>query len=265
MGTDRDVAWVIERFRPLLDKININDIPEEPKYQTMFLKDSDKFIQMGLEDCVFSICRRNFISAMNGYYTFGHKEYEKKNIFFMNINVNNILFASNTPGLREKRRRTIIHEFTHCIAAFLSIGRIRSEGLVSKLVDDLALRVEINKMDHYQQMLNQFGNASSTVQYALGIYPDEHFRLGYEDFEHSFSNVYKQLILDRPIFERYFIEGLRNEFYRQVKKGNIEEALKILGAVSAKLISKEAISAEFVNLRLREEFLGYYFKKAHEQ
>jgi hypothetical protein len=28
-----DVQWVIKHFRPLLDKINIDDIPEEPRYQ----------------------------------------------------------------------------------------------------------------------------------------------------------------------------------------------------------------------------------------
>jgi hypothetical protein len=263
---EHDVLWVIKHFRPLLDKINIDNIPEEPNYQVELLSDTRQYFQLGLEDCVLAICRRKFTSTANGFYAFSHAEHEGQQIFFLNIYINNNLFVSNTLALREKRRRTIIHEFTHCIAAFLSIGRIKTEKLIPGLVKNLASKVRINAMEHYQIMLNQVGNASSTVTYALGIYPDEHFRLGYYvDFEYSFSTVYKQLILDRMIFERYFTEDLRNNFYRELKQGNVGAALSILWTACTNLIANEAISAEFVNLRLREELLGYYFKKAFER
>jgi len=114
-------------------------------------------------------------------------------------------------------------------------------------------------MAHYQMILSQIGNASSAVSYALGIYPDSHFRLGYEAFEYSFSTVYKDLILDRKIFEKYFTEDMRKEFFKEIKNKNISKAVAILNTACAELIEKEAISADFVNLRLREEFLGYYF------
>jgi len=263
MDQNHDVAWVIKHFRPLLDKINVDNIPLKPQYQVELLSDTRQYIQIGMEDCVFAICRRNFISTANGFYAFSHAEYEGQQIFILTICINNNLFVSNSPALREKRRRTIIHEFTHCIAAFLSIGRIKTKKIIDGLVKNLASRVRINAMDHYQSMLNQVSSASTTVTYALGIYPDEHFRLGYEDFEQSFSSVYKQFILDRIIFEKYFTDDLRADFKRELKQGNIEAALSILWTASTPLISNEAISADFVNLRLREEFLGYYFKKAH--
>lgn len=41
----RDVLWAIKHFRPLLDKINIDDIPEEPNYQVELLSDTRQFIQ----------------------------------------------------------------------------------------------------------------------------------------------------------------------------------------------------------------------------
>jgi hypothetical protein len=254
-----DVSWVIKHFRPLLDKINIDDIPEEPYSQVELLSDSRQFIQLGMENCVLAICRRNFISTVNGYYTFSYAKNEEERIFFLNININNNLFASNNPALREKRKRTIIHEFTHCIAAFLSIGRIKTNPLLDELVNKLAARVKMNEMTHYQMILSQIGNASSTITYALGIYPDEHFRSGYEDFDDSFSTLYKNLLLDRNIFEKYFTEERRNAFFKELKKGSISGALTILNAACADLIAKEAISADFVNLRLREELLSCYF------
>jgi len=258
-----DVQWAIKHFRPLLDKINIDSIPQEPNYQEELLSDTKQFIKLGMEDCVLNICRKNFNITVNGFYTFSYTEHEGQQIFFLNIYINNNLFVSNNPALREKRRRTIIHEFTHCVAAFLSLGRIKTKQLLDGLVNRLATRVKINITNHYQMLLSQIGNASVAVTYALGIYPDEHFRLGYEDFDDSFSILYKNFILDRKLFEKYFTEDMRDEFFKEMKKKNIGGAVTILNAACANLISKEAISADFVNLRLREEFLGYYFIFGH--
>jgi hypothetical protein len=257
-----DVPWVIKHFRPLLDKINLDSIPEEPCYQEILLSDEKQYIRMGMEDCVLTVCRRNFKSTANGFYTFSHQEYEGQTLFFLNIYINNSLFVSNNPELRIKRRRAIVHEFTHCVAAFLSIGRIKTQKLVDNLIKDLINRVKVNAQIHYQSLLIQFGNSSSAVTNALEIYPDEHFRLGYEEFDHSFSTVYKELILDITIFEKYFTGALQNDFYKAVQGGDMVKAVTILVNVHSMLISEETISADFINLRLREELIEYYYQKA---
>jgi hypothetical protein len=260
MARQHDVEWIIERFRPLVDKIDIDNIPEEPHYQKELLSDTKQFIQLGMETCVLSVCRKNFSSIANGFYTFSCKEHEGQQVFFLNIYINNILFASNSPVLREKRRSAIMHEFTHCIAAFLSIGRIKTKKLVDGLIDNLAERVRMNDMEHYQIIMSQIGDASSTVAYFLGIYNSEHFQLKYEDFEYSYSTVYKNLILDKHIFERYFTKDMRNDFGEAIRNRDTQRALTILNAACTNLLSAEAISADFLSLRLREEFLEYYLK-----
>ena len=164
--------------------------------------------------------------------------------------------------MRIKRRRAIVHEFTHCIAAFLSLGRIRTKKLTGDLIKHLINRVKVNTQIHYQSLLIQFGNSSSTITNALEIYPDEHFRLGYEDFDHSFSIVYKQLILDTTIFEKYFTAALQNDFNKAIKGGDMVKASAILGSVLSMLVSKETISADFINFRLQEELIEYYYQKA---
>ena len=262
MAHDHDVPWVIKYFRPLLDKINLDSIPEEPKYQIEILSDDKQYIRMGMENCVLTVCRKNFKSTANGFYSFSYKEYEGQNLFFLNIYINNSLFVSNSPDLRIKRRRAIVHEFTHCIAAFLSLGRIRTKKLTGDLIKHLINRVKINAQIPYQSLLIQFGNSSSTITNALEIYPDEHFRLGYEDFDHSFSIVYKQLILDTTIFEKYFTAALQNDFNKAIKGGDMGKASAILGSVLSMLVSKETISADFINFRLQEELIEYYYQKA---
>ena len=262
MAHDHDVSWVIKHFRPLLDKINLDSIPEEPQYQVEILSDDKQYIRLGMEDCVLTVCRRNCLSTANGFYSFSHQEYEGQNLFFLNIYINNSLFVSDSPELRIKRRRAIVHEFTHCIAAFLSIGRIRTQKLMGVLIKHLINRVKVNAQIHYQSLLIQFGNSSSAVTNALEIYPDEHFRLGYEDFDYSFSTVYKQFILDKTIFEKYFTAALQNDFNEAIRNGDVVTSSVILGNVLSRLISEETISADFINLRLQEGLIEYYYQKA---
>jgi hypothetical protein len=97
---------------------------------------------------------------------------------------------------------------------------------------------------------------------SLGIYPDEHFRLGYEDFDDSYTALYKNLILDRTIFEKYFGKDLQETFTQKIKEGNTSEASTALSKAISLLIPSEAISPEFVKLRLAEELLEYYYRKA---
>jgi hypothetical protein len=260
--TVHNIAWAIKCFRPLLTGIDIDNIQEEPENQIILLSDFREYIRLGMEDCILTVSRRNFKSNANGFYTFSCREYNGQNLFFLNIYLNNTLYANHSLELRIKRHRAIIHEFTHCIAAFLSIGRILTEKLLEKLIKNLGERARINATDHYQSLLMQFSSGTSTVASALGIYPDEHFRLGYEDFDDSYTALYKNLILDRAIFEKYFIKDLQVIFAQKIKEGNTPEASTVLSQAITSLIPSEAISAEFIKLRLTEELLEYYYRKA---
>ena len=262
MAHNHDTAWVIKHFRPLLDKIGSGNLPEEPQIRLELLAENRQYRQLRLEDCILTVRRISFGLALGGFYTFSTKEYEGQNFYILNICINSSLFVSEDTELSIKRRRTITHEFTHCIAAFLSISRITTKKLLCNLAEHLAHRVKINMLAHYQSLLVQFGNSPSTITDTLGIYPDEHFRLGYEDFEHSFSTVYKELILDKIIFEKYFTKDLQNDFNQAVKAGNTAKASAVLRNVLSMLVTHETISADFISLRLREELIEYYYQKA---
>ncbi|GHV86328.1 hypothetical protein AGMMS50230_19360 [Spirochaetia bacterium] len=246
----------------MLNQIDIDNLPEEPRNQMIILSDDKKYIRLGMADCILTVCRRNFKSTANGFYTFSHRKYEDQDLFFLNIYINNTLYVSNNPELRINRRRAIAHEFTHCVAAFLSLGRIRAKKLFEGLIKELGKRATVNAMEHFQSLLVQFASSGPAGGNELGIYPDEHFRLGYEDFDDSFMMLYKNFILDREIFEKYFLKNAQKSFSENIKAGNIDEASVILGNVLHELILKEAISAEFVNLRLKEELIFYYYQRA---
>ena len=174
----RDEQWAITQFRPLLDQIDLSTIPPAPNNVTLRLSKHEHLRKLGLGDCVLIICRRVFRSTVNGYYTFCYRMAGDQPIFFITIFLNEQLFVSNTPLQRIKRRQALVHEFTHCIAAFLLLGKSnREKNLIDRLTLDLVANTKLNIENHYQSLIVQFGSGTIPLANVLGTFPDEHFRL----------------------------------------------------------------------------------------
>ncbi|GHU42888.1 hypothetical protein FACS1894190_12730 [Spirochaetia bacterium] len=256
-----NVEWVIERFKPLLDKIDIDNVSAEPHFEKFFLADNPLYVKMGLEDCLLAVSRRKFKSPIDGFYTFRKKRVGDKDIFITTIFLNNTIYSNDNLELKIRRHRALVHELTHCIAAFLALGRIISENILDTLIRELGERAKINESEHYQAILSQIRTSGVSIAMALSIFPDEHFRLGYEDFDDSYTSLYKNLILDKEKFEKYFTPQMLSDFIRNIKANKIREALNIIEEASISVSFLEAISREFISMRLQEEFLEYYCRK----
>jgi len=260
---NRDEQWAINQFRPLLDEIDLSKIPSSPNQVIVRLSKHEHLRKKGLADCVLIIRRRIFKSTVNGYYTFSYRIAGEQPIFFLCIFLNEQLFVSDSPALLIKRRQTLIHEFTHCIAALLLMEQPnRSRSLIEHLTHDIVTHSKLNIRNHFQSLLVQFGNGPIPMASLLGIYPDEHFRLNNANFQGSFSTLYKYLILNFEIFEKYFTLEFREQFKEYINNGDVDKAYTIFNLVSSALVSREYISADFVKMRIREQLLSHYYMEA---
>lgn len=262
-AVNRNEQWAIDQFRPLLNEIDISHIPASPNHLLLKLSRHGHLRKLGLGDCVLIVHRRIFKSTVNGYYTFCYRMAGDQPIFFLCIFLNEQLFVSNTPAQKIKRRQALVHEFTHCIAAFLLMEMPnREKNLIDKLTRDLVAHTKLNIRNHYQSLIIQFGSGQIPMANVLGVFPDEHFRLDGVNFQGSFATLYKHLILDFSIFEKYFTQEYRNQFKEHIQNGNVDDALMILNTVCFALVSWEFISADFVKMRVREQLLQYYYLEA---
>jgi len=262
----RNEQWAITQFRPLLDAIDLSAIPKPPNQLQIALKDFTNLRTMGLGDCILIVRRRNFKSTVNGYYTFSYKMADNQPIFFFSIFLNEQLFISETPTLKIRRRQILIHEFTHCIAAFLLMEkRTQTNGFIDTLTNYMVSYTKMNIKNHYQSLIVQFGNGNIPLANILGLYPDEHFRLDPVNFQGSFATLYKHLVLDFSLFERYFTPEFREQFKEHIKNGDVVAAFTVLNLVSSALVAKESISADFVQMRIREQLLSYYYLEAMKE
>ena len=263
-GTSRNEQWATALFRPLLDEINISSIPIPPNQLPIIrLSQFEQLRKLGLQNCVLIVRRRAFKSTVNGYYTFSFSMIDDQPIFFVSIFLNEQLFTSETPAQKIKRRKILVHEFTHCVAAFLLVEKImENKGLKEKLASDLVTHTKLNYQNHYQSLMVQFGSDPIPIANAFGIFPDEHFRLANVKFYGSFATLYKNLMLDFSIFEKYFTSQYREQFKQHIQKGSIESALTVLTNVCHELVSHEYIPADFIKIRMREQLLQYYYLEA---
>lgn len=260
---NRDEQWAINQFRPLLNELDLLSVPNPPNQILVRLSKFKNLKAMGLGDCVLVVRRRIFKSTVNGYYTFSYQKADDRPIFFLSIFLNEQLFVSNTPALQIKRRQALVHEYTHCIAALLLMEQPnRSRSLIEHLTQEIVAHTKLNNRNHYQSLMVQFGNGPIPLASLLGIYPDEHFRLDSVNFRGSFSTLYKYLILDYEIFEKYFTLEFREQFKEHINSGDVDKAFTIINLVSSALVSREFISADFVKMRIREQLLSHYYMEA---
>jgi hypothetical protein len=260
---NQDELWAITNFRPLLNEIDLSTIPKPPNHVILRLSRHDQLRNLGLEDCVLTVRRRILKSTVNGFYSFNYRMAGNQPIFFANIFLNEQLFVSDTPAQKIKRRQALVHEFTHCIVAFILMKKPgRTADIINQLTSNLVASTNINGQNKYQSLLVQFGNGPIPIANVLGLYPDEHFRLDNVNFQGSFATLYKYLILDFPIFEKYFTPEFRAQFKEHIQNGNVVDALTVLNLVCSALVSGESISADFVKMRVREQLLQHYYLEA---
>jgi len=259
----RNEQWAVSQFRPLLDVIDLSAISNPLNQLQIRLKDFTNLRHLGLDDCLLIVRRRKFKSTLNGYYSFSYIIVDNQPVFILSIFLNEQLFVSNTPALQIKRRQTLIHEFTHCVAGFLFMEKkTRAKGLIDKLTNDMVTFTNMNYRNHYQSLMIQFGNGTIPLANILGLYPDEHFRLDPVNFQGSFSTLYKYLVLDFSIFEKYFTLEFREQFKEHIQNGDVESAITVFNLVCSALVARESISADFVKMRIREQLLSHYYMEA---
>jgi hypothetical protein len=256
-----NVGWAIKLFKPLLGKIDYNKVPLNPNRQFIYLKDWRRYQIMNLSRFVVTVCRKD--TGYEGDATFIFSEVRTKDgyLYFLQINLDEKTFEKSNKsniGFKIRRHRALIHEFTHCIAYFLSIRRILTRAIINRLKKKLQSDVEMNYLTHYRDILLRSTGQTLSQDAKLGIYPDRHFRTGYEDFEGDYRSLYKNLILDKTKFDKHFEPKMQKEFFKKVKEGKLQEANAILNAIIAKVHIHESISKEFIRLHLGEELLKQY-------
>jgi hypothetical protein len=143
-----------------------------------------------------------------------------------------------------------------------AISRVKSEELIKRLKDIFRKKAHTLSLTDLEHLSNELNNSLATEISFRTVantkhFPDEHFRLGFEDFPVSYPIVFDEFLFSKEMFEEYFsketIKSLCDALPKQSKK-----IVKIILPYIDKISQEKTLYKEFVTARILRIILSYY-------
>jgi hypothetical protein len=259
----KDERWVIKTFRPLLRLLKVQNIPNSPDFTMVYLADMRDLILKGMGRCIVIIEQRSLPDNVGGMLITSHDT--ELDYFRLHIIINSSL--CNKPGLNDRARQkiTAVHEFTHTVAALSAISRVRSKDLIKRLKEIFRKKAHALYLTDLEHLTNELNN-SLTVNIRpkkaadTKYFPDEHFRLGFEDFPVSYPIVFDEFLFSREMFDEYFAGEDIGSVCEALRKKNMAKVTGTIVPAIKKISQEKALYEDFVGSRIFEILFSDYIK-----
>lgn len=237
------------------------------------LADYRDFVIKGMSRCIVILEQDNLPKNIGGMLitswerghlrntdgTTGSKTIE---IYRLHILINNNICNRASHRDRSFRKITVVHEFTHAIAALCALSRVRTENVIDRLkivldrkahalyLQDVAkLAIELNEA-FFIRLFKRLGNISIISQF-----PDEHYRLGFEEFPFSYPIIYEEFLFSEELFKEYCTPEQIEEMCRLFGNNNAA-FLEIADPILSQICNEKALFKKFV---IRRFYLDIFF------
>lgn len=251
----RDLAWALRTFRPLLKALKLQEIGTVPT--TVFTSSFQIFNRYNMANCVILVKCKTFTNKDDrGIFVW---QYDKEtNMYALHIIINSILCENEELETRIKRKATGVHEFTHCVAAMMIFSRLQSKALIEILHSRMAKAIHSLDKVALENLFRELTMTYEDRQKENGsAFPDDHFRVGGEEFTGSYEDLNRNFLLSYELFceDAFFNSSKKTQFRDMIKLQQNREALDILVSVIQPLAEAKALSQHFIIQRIHEEFL----------
>ncbi|MDR2543127.1 MAG: hypothetical protein LBC80_06740 [Treponema sp.] len=247
-----DLDYIIESFRPVLNKLQENhDSP-------VFLSSFTNFANLkNIGNWAISLLKAN-LNNEKAIHMFKYNE--KYEIFHFYIILDEVLF-NNTNEMKIIKKTIIAHEFIHFLAFFYAIfsssGKKSRQKSIERLSKISADGESINKKT--LNLLEFLNKSESFVDfYSYKQVNDSHFRTGIENMPIDYSELFKNFLFPRQIFDEYFILEKRKMFFNLLREHEQEKAFKIFSDISDIITEKEFLSKSFVYDQAIDIIMKFY-------
>lgn len=258
ISTNKDkktLDWAVKIFRPVMKDLQIQKL-EDNSYSSIFTSNYKAMNRYNMVNCIIVAKRCHFSSPeQKGFFVW---QYDKETgMYAMYILINDCMYHTEEHEKDVCRKAVTTHEFTHCAAALMTISELKTDILIEHQQKKLSTAFhyfessDINKLFADLTIPSGDDPKTSTVL----SFPDEHFRTGDEDFQSSYSDLYKQLLLCYDMFREFFTDDMMSEFITSILGKNNSSAEKILSSAIENLGKEKLLDIKFIALRFREEFI----------
>jgi hypothetical protein len=259
----KDERWVIKTFRPLLRSLKVQSIPDPPGFTEVYLVDMRALVIQGMSRCIVFIEQQNLPNNAGGMLITSHDM--ELDYFRLHIIINSSLCNKTDLNDRALQKITVVHEFTHTVAALSAISRVRSKELIKRLKDIFRKKAHALSLTDLEHLADELNNSlavdirppkTANTKY----FPDEHFRLGFEDFPVSYPIVFDEFLFSKEMFEEYFSKDNISSICEALRKKNMAKVAEMIVPSLKKISQEKALYEDFVAARIFEILFSDYIK-----
>jgi hypothetical protein len=261
----KDERWAVKTFRPLLRSLRVQNIPDPREMTVVYLADTRDLIIKGMGRCVVIIEQRRLAENIGGMLI---TSYDMDIDYFrLHIIINSSLCNKTDLEDRALQKITAVHEFTHTVAALSAISRVRSKELIERLKNIFRTKAHALYLTDLNCLANELRDSLSagkntTSQRAANTtyFPDEHFRLGFEDFPVSYPIVFDEFLFSREMFEEYLSKEAKISVCEAICRRDAKTFVKLIRPSIKKISQEKALYESFVASRVLDILISDYIK-----
>jgi hypothetical protein len=136
----------------------------------------------------------------------------------------------------------------------LDVQNIPDE-LIKRLKEILRSKTHALLYEDIVNLVLELKRASSKMKYRKNSeetarFPDEHFRLGFEDFPSSYPIMFEEFLMSEELFEEYFFPEQIECCCKAVARRDKNEIIKYIISPCKILAEKKALDSDFVISRV---------------
>ncbi|MDR1030798.1 MAG: hypothetical protein LBL76_07995 [Treponema sp.] len=220
----------------------------------------------GMGKCIVAIEQESLGDNIAGMLVTSHDM--EPETFRLHIVINSNICNKKSLDDRVFQKIIAVHEFTHMVAKLSAISRVRSKELIERLMNIFREKAHILYLNDLKQLANEL-NTSYPVEKNIvsprtiikRYFPDEHFRLGFEDLPVSYPTIFEEFLFSREMFEEYFSKDTINLAYEALDRSDVKEMGNLLFPTITTISNIKAIYGNFVHDRVSNFIRSDYEKK----
>lgn len=253
---DKNTAWALKTFRPLLKALKLQEVKSEPL--TVFASQYKIFYRYNMTNCIIVVKTKTFTNKDDrGIFIWQYDE--ETNFYALYIVLNADLYSKNDFEMKIRRKATGIHEFTHCVAAMMTFSRLQSKALIDSMQERMTKKIHALNKNSLEILLREYTRPyDESFRNSVPTFPDEHFRTEGEEFSGRYDELVRNFLLSFELFSEpeFFNQDKQKQFREHLKNNQQETALQLLVSVIEPLSKQKALSPHFIVQRINEEFLS---------
>jgi acyl carrier protein phosphodiesterase len=253
-----NLEHAVDCFRPVLQRLRIRDGASigVPVFLASFphlwpLNNIDKW--------VITVLKTKLVDSKAKFLSQYHKN---TGIMECYIILDDVFFVdAKVPN--EIRKAVAVHEFCHFLALIYAGASTTEEVLQNRLRERLSKVVDVltnEQVLKLYQLLNKVRPLADDFS-AFEQTKDEHFRLDCEDLDLSYTDLFKNFLLSRRMFDEYFSNEDKVKFFNLLSDGETEEAFDLYINIAKKIAEEKWLPENFAKNQAVDILIKFYLSE----